>query len=268
MSEAALSRAASVDPGRTVQAAEARPEVAARAREISQAALTGPRGSFEVRADAQDAVVSLDDTRVGALPTVIEASVGPHVIRIDAPGYHAWARVVTVFEGSRPPLEVTLSPTLRRAAVVRARRSIHSGDRSGLSAYFALDGAPPIVHLRPGAGVLDRALLTVCRRDGCAGPRLLESPLDSAFFGRGLEVTAAPLATSPRQAARWLTQSSPPTDPTTPWWERWYVWTVAGAVLAAGVGAALGIVSSQQAQSDPPLILIVDPGGLPRSGVD
>ncbi|HEY8430598.1 MAG TPA: hypothetical protein VIL20_19595, partial [Sandaracinaceae bacterium] len=80
LADAALRRAASVDPSRLVAAAEARPDVVERSRAIVQAAVTGPRGRFEVRASAPGARVFVDDRPLGPLPRVVEVPVGPHVL--------------------------------------------------------------------------------------------------------------------------------------------------------------------------------------------
>ncbi|MBX3273516.1 MAG: hypothetical protein KF729_24850, partial [Sandaracinaceae bacterium] len=152
VSEAALRRAASVDATRAVQAAEAHPDLVARARAIARAAATGPRGRFEVRADVEGAVGFLDDAPLGPLPATVEAPVGPHLLRVDAPAHHGWASVITVFEGDRPPVEVSLSPTASLRAARAASAAAAVGDlRALLAALAALPDAPVVHRVEPGA---------------------------------------------------------------------------------------------------------------------
>jgi len=259
VSQAALRRAASVDPTRSVQAAEARPEVVAQARAIALVSATAPRGRFEVRSTVNGAVAFLDDERVGALPTTVEAAVGPHVLRIDAPGHRSWATVMTVFEGRRPPVDVVLAATPELSAARAAARLARDGDPAELvAALRSLDDAPTVYRLRPASGDFDRAALTICRSTGCDGPRLLEGELGAELSGP--EATRA-------EAQRWLQEREAHVIEASPWWERWYVWAAAGAVAAAAVATGAGIALGQ-GDEPPPLILTVDPGQLPVTGVD
>ncbi len=258
LSEAALRRAASVDASRTVQPAEAHPDVVGRARSIARAAATAPRGRFEVRSDAPGAVAFLDDAPVGALPTTVEAPVGPHVLRVDAPAHRSWASLVTVFEGDRPAIEVALSPTPALAAARRASAQARDGELDALVGTLAALPDPPAVHrLQPGAGGLDRALLTTCRASGCRGPMELE--------GDALE---GPLAASTAEGLRWLAERPTVAIDGPEWWEAWYVWAAVAVVVAAGIGVGIGVGVAETQAEPPPLRLIVDPGGLPIAGVD
>lgn len=258
LSEAALRRAASVDATRTVQPAEAHPDVVARARSIARAAATAPRGRFEIRCDAAGAVGFLDDVSVGPLPATVEAAVGPHVLRVDAPAHRGWASLITVFEGDRPAVEVALSPTPELAAARRAEAAARAGDLDALVGTLGTLADPPSVYrLLPGAGPLDRALLTTCAASGCRGPMELE--------GAALD---GPLAASTAEGLRWLAERPAVVVDTTEWWEQWYVWAGVAAVVAAGIVAGVAVGVAQDQSTPPPLILIVDPGGLPVAGVD
>lgn len=261
VSEAALRRAASLDPRRQVQAAEARPELVRRARAIARAAATAPRGRFEVRAAADGAVVFVDDVRVGSLPTRVEAPVGAHVIRVDAPGHRSWAQVITVFEGDRPSLDVALSPSGDLLAAREAQAAAEAGELDRLVAALGrLDAAPVVYRVRPGAGPRDRALITACRATGCEGPQLLDGEDGPRLNGPG--------APSRAEALRWLREPPAVTIDEPQWWERWYFWLAAGAVAAAAAGAAAAIAIDRSQVDDPPLVIFVDPGGLPVAGVD
>jgi hypothetical protein len=263
LSEAALRRAASVDPERGVQAAEARPEVVARARAAVRAAVTGPRGRFEVRADAPGAVVTLDDEVLGPLPRTVDAPVGPHVLRVDAPGHRGWARVVTVFEGERPSVHVRLAPTELTLRVRRLRAAARAGDAAAVASQLAAlgPGAPRVWLLWPGAGPEERAVLVGCEPGRCGAVRRLEGPV----------VPAAPRVGAPSgdlaTALRWMDEAARrPVERAPPWWERWYVWAGVGAVVAAGVAAA---VVAAQPDGEGPWNLVVDPSSWgPFVGAD
>ncbi|HJL18815.1 MAG TPA: PEGA domain-containing protein [Sandaracinaceae bacterium LLY-WYZ-13_1] len=242
LSDAALRRAASVDPGRGVQAAEARPEVVARGRAAVRAAVTGPRGRFEVRADAPGAMVFLDDRALGPAPRIVEAPVGPHVLRIDAGGHRGWARVVTVFEGDRPPVVVRLAPTARTQAARRARDAARAGRPEAVAAALAELGprAPRVWLLWPGAGPRDRAVLMGCEPGGCGAVRRLDGDAPVAVPTLGESAADDALAA----AHRWSAAPDGDGEPAPPWWERWYVWAAVGAVVGAAA-AAVGVVAAQ-----------------------
>lgn len=263
VSEVALRRAASVDPERGVHAAEARPEVVARGLQFARAAATAPTGRFEVSADALGAVVFIDDRRAGALPAVVQAPVGVHVLRVDAPGRRSWAVLIDVFEGERAPIRVALAPTPRAHAVVAVERAAREGNLGALEGALAeLPDAPLLWLVQAGSGPRDRALLYACRASGCAGPLLLEdapATLNSAELPRELD---------PARAQRWLAEPQDRVAPDPAWYERWYVWVAAGVVLAGAAAAAVGVAVASDQEGEAPLVLHVDPSGLPVRGVD
>lgn len=253
LADAALRRAASVDPERTVQAAEARPELVAQSREIARAVATRPRGRFMLRADAPGARAFLDDRPLGALPRAAEAPVGQHVLRVEAPGHRAYARIIDVLEGERAPVVVSLAPSEALLAARRAEAAARAGEvealARALSAMRAQD-PPQVEVLWVGEGPLDRAVRVRCDAAGCDPPARLEPG--------GAIGAAASLA----DALRWLEESPLPiADAEPPWWERWYVWAGAGAVIAAAVAA---IVALAQPQGPAPLVIDIDTRGLPR----
>ncbi|MCZ7678258.1 MAG: PEGA domain-containing protein [Sandaracinaceae bacterium] len=150
-----------------VQAAEARPDLVARSRAAVQAAITGPRGRFEVRADAEGARVFLDDRPLGALPRVVEATVGPHVVRVDAPGHASFAQLVEVLEGDRAPIAVELAPTSELAAAERALAAAREGRARAVADALGALAAPVSVWLVwAGAGARDRAVAVALRARG------------------------------------------------------------------------------------------------------
>lgn len=250
LAEAALTRAASVDPSRAVQTGEARPELVERSREAVRAVAVGPRGRFEVRANVPGARAFLDDRPLGRLPRVVDASRGPHVLRIEAPGHRAWADVLEVLEGERAPIVVDLSPTSLRAQVAALERAAREGDLSLVERTLGAIADPPALSiLFAGAGPQDRALLARCD-PSCTTERLEGGAREA---GAGLREDLAWLG-APRAVA-----------PPVPWWEEWYVWVAAGAVAAAAVALVAALA---QPQGEGPLRVEIDASGLVIPGVD
>lgn len=264
LSRAALVRAVGVDPSRGVRAAEAAPSVVAQANALARAVATGPTGSFEVSTDAPDGRVFIDDVALGGAPTVVRTTVGPHVIRVEAPGRKPWGSLVSVLEGVRAPVHVRLSVDplvvaardVERAAAARDAASM----RAALGHVAEHDATLDAVWLlEVGAGPRDRALLTPCGVTGCGASLRLDR-------GRSLDTIAA--ATSRTRDARvaredrtWLRAPwvAPPPPPPPTLWQRWYFWagSVAGAgLIAAGItGLALAL---RPAQEHAPLHLVID----------
>lgn len=238
LADAALRRAASVDPSRVVQAAEARPDLVERSRAAVQAAITGPRGRFEVSAGVEGARVFLDDRPLGALPRVVEATVGAHVLRVDAPGHASFAQLVEVLEGERAPIAVELAPTSEHAAALRALAAAREGRaRAVADALGALGGSVSVWLVWAGAGARDRAVAVRCAREGCDPPRRLERERVAE------QLAAAPAGADLPESLAWMDEASRVEVTQEPWWERWYVWVGAGAILAAAVAAIVAIVA-------------------------
>ncbi len=259
LADAALHRAASVDPSRTVRAAEARPELVERSRAAVRAAVTGPRGRFNLRADAEGARAFLDDRPLGALPREVEVPVGPHVLRIDAPGCRSWAQLVQVLEGDRSPVVVELAPTSARVEAARAETAARAGHpadvEEALGALRSL-GPPALWMLWVGSGPEDCAVAVRCTAGGCEAPaRLTPDTIASLSDAAG---AMSPARLPP--ALAWLDARAPITAADEPWWERWYVWAAVGAILAAGA-AAIGVLA--QPRGAGPLQIQLDPTHLP-----
>lgn len=268
--EGALSHAATIDGGRRVLAADAPPTVVARAAEIARAVATGPRGSFEVSADAPGAVVFLDDQELGLAPQVVEAPVGRHVLRVTALGWRPYGRVVGVLEGRRLPIDVHLS---RSASVASSERLVAAGRALNLDAV-----AEALVALQRersrlssvwlveiGGGPRDRALLTICFPHGCSETRRLEVD-EVPIIVSGARALAASAARLPFALHRdWLLERvpvEPPPPPPTPWWERWYFWVATGVVAGAAGAAAYTLLRPEPEQR---LRVVVDFGDVARA---
>ncbi|MGE0790732.1 MAG: PEGA domain-containing protein [Sandaracinaceae bacterium] len=258
LSEAALRRAASVDPSRRVQAAEARPEVVALAARVQQGRASAPHGRFRVDADAEGATLSVDDDPVGGLPRVVELDVGTHLVRVDAPGFASWAAVLEVREGERPAVHVSLSPGRGLVAARRVEAAAREGDRTAIVA--ALSELPEIGDVRllmVGGGDRDRALTLDCGPDGCA--RLARLDADA-----WPDTSRAALSDAELRAARaWLDEPFT-TAPDAMWWERWETWLgVGGALVLVGAAISVGL-AVDYAQRAPNVVPTVEYGDFVR----
>lgn len=247
LSEAALRRAASVDPSRVVQAAEARPDVVALARQVRRSRATAPRGRFEVRSDAPGAQVAVDDEALGSLPRRVELPVGPHLVRVDAPGHGSWASIVQVREGDRPALEVALSPLPPLERAHRAERAAAAGDAGALRRSLAgWDAAPRVRMVWAGEGERDRALAQACEAEGCGAVQRLDAA-DWPVPLAGVDTTDGDLA----GALQWLGEPlGPGSIPDVPLHERWELWVGLVGALLIGAGIAIG-VGVDYAQQEP-----------------
>jgi hypothetical protein len=252
LSERALIRAATLDPSRGIRAAEAPPEVVARAERIARATATAPVGSFEVAASSPVARVFLDDVEIGTAPRAVRAPIGRHVLRIEAPGYLPYGRVIDVLEGERPPVAVRLAPDPIVRAVRALDDAVVAGDLGAVApaiAGLAEVGVPlaGVYVVEVGSGPRVRGLLVRCAPD-CGVSARIEGP------GAQVVVTAD---TAREAHLEWLREplpvAAPPPGPT-PWIERWYVWAVVSA-LVAGTGVVVGIATDPaEPTPEPPII--------------
>lgn len=243
LAQASLRRAASVDPGRAVLLGEAHPDVVSRARAAIASAITGPRGRFEVRTSAAGAVAFLDDHALGSLPLRTDASVGPHVLRIEAPGYLPWARIVEVLEGNREPMSVELSPSPWIARAEHVEAAARAGDRRELRTLLR-DWSGLTVWLLWASG-RGRAVVVPCRAAGCAEAYLLDQASARIANAESAE---------PHVALSWMSEIEHHIVRSTPWWEEWWFWTAVGSVLALGA-VGIGLAAWDQH----PLIIIHPP---------
>lgn len=245
LARAALARAATLDPGRTVQPAEGPPELVALATEVARVARAAGRSSFEVRVpslDAGTAQVFVDDEFVGSAPVRVETTAGTHALRVEAPGHHPWASVPRFVAGTRAPLEVTLSPR-RPLELARAlRTSVRAMDLPripGLLASLSSDGVPiELVLVEVGQGAFDRAALVRCDTTSCVVARLLEGDAPA----RRTDLVGEAVATID-EARAWLAELPDlegPAEVPRPVWEEPWLWATLGVVV---VGAAAGITA-------------------------
>lgn len=257
LSEDAFARAATLDPSRGVRAGEAAPEVVERATTIFRSVATRPTGSFEVRANAPNARLFVDDQEVGRTPGVVRVPVGRHVLRIEAAGFKPYGRVLDVLEGRRPPLNVTLAPDEYVVALDRIRRSTVTLDGDAIGAALEELSLSELWVLEVGRGEQSRALFSICGQSGCVSPERLEA-------GDRLRTDGAPHAdvrSAVRSGRRWLDEEERiiPEPPPPPIWERWWFWTLVGSAVVAS-GIAIGVAA--RPEPDEQRRFVVDPGDL------
>lgn len=237
LTEDALAKAATLDPTRSVRAAEAPPEVIARADAIARAVATRETGSFEVHASAEGARIFLDDEEIGPAPRLVRAPVGLHLLRVIAPGHLPWGRAIQVLEGRRPTMDIALAPD---HLVGRARSLVDAAEaQDGASIVAALQKLPGmegawVIHIGPAPE--DRAIFLACSAEGCAEPRRLEIDEVPIVIPRE-RMELSRVAAALDAGAAWLRTPRPPPPPPPPpgVWDRWVPW-VASAIL---VGAAI-----------------------------
>ncbi|MEM9070313.1 MAG: PEGA domain-containing protein [Myxococcota bacterium] len=243
LGDSALNRAASLDPTRDLHRGEATPTVVARARALAAAQAVAPEGRFEVRVNAANAEVWLDDRLVGNAPLEVRAPVGRHVLRVQAPGHRSWGRVFDLFAGDRAPIVVVLSPTERQSALRALGRAGSLREAAGLAAQIGR----PLWWLQPGRG--DRALLYSCDQGRCSVPVRVER---SVWREPGAPTSWRVVEQATRGARRWAERERVTTTPgARPLWRRWQLWVpiaLAAALLATGLGVWLRPEPEQRLQ--------------------
>lgn len=256
----AFARAATLDPGRQLLAAEAPPAVVELYQQAKRRVATAASGTLEVRVGAPRAEVYLDDVAQGRAPATVRAPVGRHLLRIEADGHRAYGSFIDVFEGARAPVAIAPSPDPEHSAARALEQAAQAGDYAALAdAARSLEraggqlGAVWVVELaRRGP----RALLVRCDAGGCFGPVRLA--------GAASPATLPNAALSGDRLARdrgWLDER--PTrardSDLTAWWERWYVW--GGAALVLG-GAALAVALASEPTGERQLQVVLESEAL------
>ena len=293
LASAAFMRSARVDPSRRLLAGEAAPDVVALANRAFARASVAPEGEVRIVANVTGAQLFVDDVPLGASPRIVRARAGMHVLRVEAPGFAAYASLFEIVEGVRPDQHVVLSELaatralaqLERAWMPSASTAAHtaSADTAAqeISAatreLFAVAPELEGVALSERAALGQRGAFILCTRQGCGAPVLAPRAHMPNLSTSRLRPEQA-LSNANLQAARaWLRSESEP-NAATPTrmplhaaadehrdgraassWRSWLAWSagsaaVVGAAIAIGVAAWPDAVRTQR--------LTVDPSGL------
>jgi hypothetical protein len=266
LAETALTRAASLDPQRKLQSAEAPPSLVTLARAIERrresAADSHVRVEVDLGADSSSAAspgvqaeLWLDGQRLGRAPLELSAPSGAHLLRVSAAGFHSYATVLELGPGRRLPLSIRLVPTAEEEARRNLLRSLAdpAAARSKGQEWARASGRPLLL-VQAGDGPLERARVMrcapVCTLAGTLG---VGPPLPSAQ------------ATNPAAVEAWLRADSAPSvvPRERVWWRRWPVWA-AGAAVVVGAGLAAGFAARPEPQVRRERELTLDPGSLPK----
>jgi hypothetical protein len=260
LAENSLARAARLDGPRRLLAAEASPEVVALADRVFRDAAAGAEGEIPISTDAERARIFIDDIDRGFAPQRVRMRVGTHALRIEAPGRLPYYSRLEVAQGVRPAQRFLLAPDPRALAKSRVEAAL-SADAATLTAaaHSLLSAAPELaavvwVESDPRS---TRKLVQRCDAEGCHEPVRVEH---SRAQVRHARLTAETL----RAARAWLHEDvrvalSRSNASESPWWHRWYVWTVATAIV---VGASTAIAVASEPAPSRSLRVVVDSGDL------
>ncbi len=255
----ALRRAASLDPGRRLRTGEAPPAVVELAARLAREVATGPRGELVVQADTPGARVFVDDVEQAATPARLRLPVGPHLLRVQAPGHVPYGAWIDVLQGQRPPIRVALAPepSLTAAAALLAAadaadyRRVETAFGALRQAGVAISAIDVVEHdARTG-----RALWVRCDPKGCRGPaRISTKDGSAASFPPLTKVSDASL----QRARGWMGRRSTARNRVAR--ERagatgTYLWVAAGAVVAALATGAVLLAPAPERR----LRVVVDP---------
>ena len=229
-----------------------------------RAACTNPgagQGTLEVMSAPEGAAVSLDGKPLGRTPVVAtNLPPGTHYLEVSLPGY-------------RPSVTAVIVRPRRRAISVRL--SEDPAARATLARLFSLRdrlGATPLVGVgRLGRQLgLDKVLLVTMTPggDGLALHGYLHDAATERLEGSARVTTSAspePATLQPLALWRPGAAITPPTgddmsrqssmDDSRPWYRRWYVWVLAGAVVAAAVAVPVALTTRDDGVPDEQFVI-------------
>jgi tetratricopeptide (TPR) repeat protein len=237
LAETALEHAATLDPQRSLQAAEAPPDVLELARSIERRRDGAARSRTPVEVTPPGAEIVLDGAVLGRAPLALDAPPGRHALSVRAAGHVPYAALVELGAGERAPLRIRLAQTDREAARRALLAALDQPDeaRAQASALAAL-GADVVwlFELAPGGA---RATAHECDRSGCRLRGELRGPAGEAIAHD-----------APRTRER-------------PAWQRWPFWLGVSASVAAGAALAIWLAHDEHTRKE--RVLTIDPGAPP-----
>jgi hypothetical protein len=256
-----LARAARLDGPRRLLAAEASPEVVALADRVFRDAAAGSEGEIPISTDAERARIFIDDVDRGVAPQRVRMRVGTHALRIEAEGRLPYYSRIEVAQGVRPAQRFFLAPDPRALAKTRVTAALAADSATLTAATSALLTAAPeliaIVWVESDSRST-RKLIQRCGIAGCDEPvRVEHARLEQRPTMRLTPETLRAARTWLHRDARVALASERASE--TAWWRRWYVWTVATAIV---VGASAAVAVASEPAPTRSLRVIVDSGDL------
>ncbi|HEX6240331.1 MAG TPA: hypothetical protein VFZ61_05540 [Polyangiales bacterium] len=256
--DTAVARALSLDPARRLEAAEAPPALLARARELGRAQDLAGFSELSLDELPPGARAWVDGVPLSPPLGPARVRTGTHVLVVRAPGYAAYATLLSLEPGPRPPLRIALAPSALEQA--RLRLSAARGRAEALPAAIELARAAqqPVLLIEPNRAGGDRFLVHRCQASGC-----------EAWLGRQLDAggkVASPAQfTATRDADRWLNaepvRDAAPQRPRAAW-KRWLAWSASAVAVVAA--ASVAIWATRPAPVRERRELELDPGALPH----
>jgi hypothetical protein len=221
-------RAVRIDGTRLVDPAEMPPRAAAMFRRALGEVANAPHAQLEVHAPA-DAQV-LVDGHAAAGPAAV--ALGPHLVRVETPGFEPWSSVVPVtaaqqkleppMRALQPPDPDALADAARAAGIQRGRVVMGSVRRTPAGWKFLAR----VVDLPGGQAISEDALLGEAAIDHTVG----------TVLSHLLDPSVAPPRRDPPPVV---------TEPS-PWYKRWWIWALAGGVAT---GVAIGVTAASTSGS-------------------
>jgi hypothetical protein len=210
-------RAAALDPARKLDPVRYSPRVVETFGRAVKAVLGSPAATLSVKAE-QRCQVWVDGRDTSGQPA-LSVMRGEHYLRVACPGHAIYGAVILV-----AALRHEVNPGLRALPVVTASRARAIARERGVSRVVWAQVAPA----GSGPPLLTLQLFVA----GAARPR------STAAVGLGNERSPAAIAAALERLIRPLPVQAPVLvrpSPPTPWYQKPWVWGIAGAVIASAI---------------------------------
>ncbi len=236
-----------LDPERKLDDAVVSPVVVDSFEKVRKSLLTSLKGSISIISKPSGASLTMDGKVVGTTPITVPGVIpGEHYLSLKHPGYKVWFGVLKVPEGAMEKREVFMVEgksikhwrLLRKVSSAGATKADMNVLMTGLGVdqllLFEFDHVGGKTLLKVTAGLLGQSpmVLGVFPVEGDDFVTLLEK-LRRWLAGDRSELLGSTLKTEGKKKED--LQPVPPVVSDSKWYEQWWVWTIAGAVL---VGAA------------------------------
>jgi len=220
----------------------------------------GRDGTIEVRSEPEGALASLDGQPLGPTPaTATNLPPGTHYLQVTLPGYQPSVMAVRV-SARRRSVSLRLSEDPAAQGTVSRLLSLRAGLGSprlsgvdSLGQQLGLDRVLMVTLSHAAAGVVLRSHLYNAATEKLEGSKqvLLTGAGDAsqlqplALWRPAAAVPApTPVAVMPAEV-----------DLFKPWYKRWYVWVLVGAVAAAAVAIPVSLTSQEETTADKQFVI-------------